>query len=335
MSSLIARAASTDRGTFRGFRGALSQTLSLLALMGCAETPDGKALTAPPRTETASAAGDILPPPRMTPTKIGRLALRDSGPADARGEVLVLWHAILTDHRLHQAQIEAWRGRHRLIVIDGPGHGTSGSAPGPFSMKDCAAALAEMLDALNIPQPVVVIGTSWGGLVGGEFALAYPGRTKGVIMLNTPVFAPPEGMNFSDRFVTWGARWIHGTGLYRDGVARAFFLPASRVRNSPVMVAFHDHLRQANGPALALSVESVLLHREALAPRMGGITAPVLFIAGAKDQMYPAESLRNAAAALPQGRFELVESAHISVVDAPEATTRLMNEFLLALSNRQ
>jgi hypothetical protein len=33
----------------------------------------------------------------------------------------VLWHAILTDHRLHQAQIEAWRGRHRLIVIDGLG----------------------------------------------------------------------------------------------------------------------------------------------------------------------------------------------------------------------
>ncbi|MCA3366383.1 MAG: hypothetical protein INF79_12310 [Roseomonas sp.] len=150
-------------------------------------------------------------------------------------------------------------------------------------------------------------------------------------MLNTPVNAPAEGLNFSDRFVVWGARWIHASSLYRDGVARAFFLPNTRAQGGPVMQAFHAYLREADGPALALSVRSVLLEREALAPRMGVIRAPVMFIAGAEDKMYPPETLRAAAAQMPRGRFEVVPGAHISVMDAPEATTRLINEFLAAL----
>jgi pimeloyl-ACP methyl ester carboxylesterase len=101
--------------------------------------------------------------------------------------VIVLWPSILADHRIYRAPIEAWRGRHRLVVIDGPGHGDSGPAPGPFTMAQCGQALGEVLDALGITQPVVVIGTSWGGLVAGEFALAQPKRTLAVVMLNTPV----------------------------------------------------------------------------------------------------------------------------------------------------
>jgi pimeloyl-ACP methyl ester carboxylesterase len=54
-------------------------------------------------------------------------------------------------------------------------------------MAQCGQALGEVLDALGITQPVVVIGTSWGGLVAGEFALAQPKRTLAVVMLNTPV----------------------------------------------------------------------------------------------------------------------------------------------------
>jgi pimeloyl-ACP methyl ester carboxylesterase len=75
----------------------------------------------------------------------------------------------------------------------------------------------------------------------------------------------------------------------------------------------------------------VLLEREPLAPRMRNIRAPVLFIAGSDDKMYPTDSLREAAATLLQGRFEIVESAHISVVDAPQATTALIDDFLSSL----
>jgi 3-oxoadipate enol-lactonase len=280
------------------------------------------------------ASASHLPPPRKVSTRVGTLAVRDTGPSATSGEVIVLWPSILSDHRIYRSPIQTWRGRHRLIVVDGPGHGDSGPAPGPFTMADCGQAIGEVLDALGVAQQVILIGTSWGGLAAGEFALAQPDRTRAVVMLNTPVHTAPGGPAFGDRFVTWGARWIHATGLYRDGVARAFFLEATRKRGGPLMEDFHQHLQQADGPALARSVRSVLIEREPLAPRMAGIAAPTLFVAGRQDGMYPLEGLRSAAAALPQGRFEVLDTAHISVVDAPEETTALIDSFLQSLPPR-
>jgi 3-oxoadipate enol-lactonase len=291
--------------------------------------PAGPATAVTPGTGASIPTG-LLPAARLVSTTVGRLAVRDTGPVPCAGEVIVLWSSILTDHRIYRAQIEAWRGCHRLVAVDGPGHGDSGPSPGPFTMRQCGQALVEVLNALGITQPVVVVGTSWGGLVAGEFALAHPHRARALVMLNTPVHTAPGGPGYGDRFIVWGARRIHGVPAYRNGVARAFFLPATRERRGPILDDFHQHLRDADGAALALAVRSVLLEREPLAPRMSGIGTPTLFVAGRHDAMYPAESLRSAAATLPRGRFEVLDTAHISVVDAPQQTTALLDTFIAA-----
>lgn len=195
-------------------------------------------------------------------------------------------------------------------------------------MHDCGQALGEVLDALTITEPVVVVGTSWGGLVAGEFALTQPGRTLAVVMLNTPVIKADDGPSLGDRFVVWGARWIHSTAAYRNGVATAFFLPATIERGGVVQEDFHHHLRQADGAALSQAVRSVLIDREPLAHRMNGIKAPTLFVAGRQDAMYPVDALQCAAEALPNGHFEVLDTAHISVVDDPLGVTALIDDFL-------
>ncbi|MEZ5659968.1 MAG: alpha/beta fold hydrolase [Burkholderiaceae bacterium] len=267
-------------------------------------------------------------PAQRVQTVVGALAVYDSGPpqGDDTARVLVLWPSILADHSMYRAQLAAWKPRHRVILIDGPGHGASGPAPGPFRLADCAKAQAQILDRLGVGQPVVSIGTSWGGLVAGEFALSYPQRTAGVALLNTPVFASEGG--FGEHFVAWGARWIHGMDLYIDGVARSFFLPETRARGGQVLDDFRAQLRRANGAALATAVRSVLIEREPLAPRMAQIQAPALVVAGDRDTMYPAARLRDAASSLPDGRFVTLPSAHISVVDAPRETTETIDDFL-------
>lgn len=100
------------------------------------------------------------------------------------------------------------------------------------------------------------------------------------------------------------------------------------------MADFHHHLREVDGAALARSVRSVLIERRPLAPRMKDITAPTLFVAGRHDAMYPVESLRTAAAALPRGRFEVLDTAHISVADAPDRVVALMDDSLFGLVAR-
>jgi 3-oxoadipate enol-lactonase len=283
-----------------------------------------------PQTQDSAqgAMAPLLPPARLVSTCVGTLAVRDAGQAKIQGQTIVLWPSILADYRIYRHQVQAWKGRHRIIAIDGPGHGDSGRSPGAISMHDCGQALGEVLDALAISEPVVVVGTSWGGLVAGEFALAQPKRILGLVMLNTPVIKAPNGPSLSDWFVVWGARWIHSTAAYRNGVAKAFFLPATIERGGVIQEEFHKHLLQADGAALSQAVRSVLIDREPLADRMNGIKAPTLFVAGRQDSMYPVDALKRASEALPNGHFEVLDTAHISVVDDPVSVTARIDDFL-------
>jgi 3-oxoadipate enol-lactonase len=266
---------------------------------------------------------------RSIPTNLGRLAVYDTGipsRTDVSSEVLVLWPSVLADHRIYHAQVAGLRERYRLILIDGPGHGASGASTGSFSMAQCADAVVQVLEVLEIVQPVVCIGTSWGGLVAGEFALSHPDRTRAVVMLNTPVFK--SSAPWRDNFVSWGARWLKSTNLYAQGVAETYFMPETRKRETVFMNEFRNHIRRARGTALAQAVRSVLLERDDLASRLQSIAAPTLFVAGTHDPMYPVDDLRRAAAQLPRGRFVELPTAHLSVVDAPTETTRAIVSFL-------
>ena len=285
-----------------------------------------------PHSETVARMTPVKPHSvemRSIPTHIGRLAVYDTGiPSrmDASAQVLVFWPAVLADHRIYNKQVAALRERHRLILIDGPGHGASGAPTGSFSMAQCADAVVEVLDALEIVQPGVCIGTSWGGLIAGEFALRHSDRTRAVVMLNTPVFK--SNARWRDGFVSWGARWLKFTSVYVQGVADAYFMPETRKREAVFMDEFSKHIRRADGVALAQAVRSVLLERDDLASRLRNIAAPTLFVAGTHDSMYPVDTLRRAAAQLPHGCFVELPTAHLSVVDAPAETTRAIESFL-------
>jgi len=286
-------------------------------------------LPSPETTARTTAAEPNAVKMRSIPTNLGRLAVYDTGipsRTDASSEVLVLWPSLLADHRIYNAQVAALRERYRLILIDGPGHGASGASTGSFSMAHCADAVVQVLEVLEIAQPIVCIGTSWGGLVAGEFALSYPHRTRAVIMLNTPVFK--SRARWRDSFVSWGARWLKCTNVYAQGVAETYFMPETRKRETVFMDEFRKHIRRAGGTAIAQAVRSVLLERDDLASRLQSIAAPTLFVAGTHDPMYPVDDLRGAAAQLARGRFVELPTAHLSVVDAPTETTRAIVSFL-------
>jgi 3-oxoadipate enol-lactonase len=227
-----------------------------------------------------------------------------------------------------RSRVEHWRGEKRVILIDGPGHGASeGPRDKTFSMRDCADALREVLDRSNV-QRAVIVGTSWGGLVAGEFAIAYPDRTNGVVMMNTPFFMSQDGPSFSEKFIVWGAGSILSTNLFTNGVARAFFLPLTREKGGVVISHFHESLHASDSRALSNAIRSVLIERAPLSDQLSKIRAPSLVIAGLHDDMYPLAMQKQAITKLPNGKLEIVDSQHISVVDKPQDVARLIDAFL-------
>lgn len=74
---------------------------------------------------------------------------------------------------------------YHACAYDRAGIGFSGSATGDVDAGSSADALAELLGALQITEPVVLVGHSYGGLIARVFADRYPARTAGLVLVDS------------------------------------------------------------------------------------------------------------------------------------------------------
>jgi pimeloyl-ACP methyl ester carboxylesterase len=99
----------------------------------------------------------------------------------------------LEDMRL--ALGERLRGR-RLVFIDRPGHGWSerrgadGSSPAYQ-----ASVVRDALDRVGVSR-AILLGHSWGGTLALRFALDYPQRTSGLVILAPPLYPFPRRLTW-------------------------------------------------------------------------------------------------------------------------------------------
>jgi pimeloyl-ACP methyl ester carboxylesterase len=116
---------------------------------------------------------------------------------DTGAPPLVLIHGAgcnLEDMRL--ALGERLAARHRVILIDRPGLGWSRRrGRGGNSPVYQATVLRGMLDRLGVERAIVV-GHSWGGALALSFALDYPDRVAGLILLAPPLYPFPRSMTW-------------------------------------------------------------------------------------------------------------------------------------------
>lgn len=80
------------------------------------------------------------------------------------------------------AQADArWLGAHRVLSIDWLG--SDGALDVPIDTADQAAALAAVLDALDIDALDAIVGCSYGAMVGLAFAIAHPARVRKLVAI--------------------------------------------------------------------------------------------------------------------------------------------------------
>src|SRR4051812_20148373 len=117
--------------------------------------------------------------------KQGKLAYVDQG----TGRPVLLVHGFPLDHSMWDAQIEAIANYARVLAPDMRGFGQSplGDVDGEqgISMEQYADELAEFLTALNISEPVVVVGFSMGGYIAWQFFRKYRSRLRALIQCDT------------------------------------------------------------------------------------------------------------------------------------------------------
>lgn len=259
-------------------------------------------------------------------TKLGKMAVYELG----EGPAVFLWPSLYVDHESLLPIARGLARTRRCIVVDGPGHGRSASPSQRYSLRDCAQAAIEILDALGV-EVVDWIGNAWGGHVGVLTALAAPARTRSLTVIGSPLHALEPSMQVKSRFLlallACGARDLAG-----KLVGKAMIAPASHERHLPYV---RRCLREAPAGGIAQAVRSISLGREDLLSELPRVGVPCLFIAGTDDPLLPVEVARREADLVPASRFETVPSAaHLVPLERPEETLAYVASFLSAVTER-
>jgi pimeloyl-ACP methyl ester carboxylesterase len=226
-------------------------------------------------------------------------------------------------------QIPALAERFRVVSFDPRGVARSGDGGvGELSTRLLADDVAALLDALGL-RDAHILGGSFGGFVAQEFALAYPARTRGLILCCTsfggPGHRPPRPATLEAIASTKGLNT-------QDRVRRNLLLAFSPrfAEESPGEVERVVRLRDENHVP-----ERVYLQQLQAAvsfdarPRVAHIRAPTLVITGDEDAVVPHENSVNLAALIPGARLRVVAGgSHAFFIERAEEFNRAVADFV-------
>jgi pimeloyl-ACP methyl ester carboxylesterase len=223
-------------------------------------------------------------------------------------------------------QVAGLRDRYRLTTFDNRGVGRSGTPGGPFGIADFAADTAALMDALGIERAHVV-GSSMGGAIAQELALARPDLVRSLVLNGT--------WCRGDRFLHEIFRnWMWSAGK-ADSI-RDFLVTVNlwcfspRIWNEGTM---DEWIAAAEESPYAQSVDAFCRSAEALighdsADRIGAIGAPTLVTVGELDLVLPPRYSQALAERIPNARMVVIPAAgHQPFQEVPEEYNRLLDEF--------
>jgi 3-oxoadipate enol-lactonase len=266
-----------------------------------------------------------------TPTILGDLYVDDQGNDDE--PVALLWPSLFTDHSMWRSQITALRATGwRTLALDPPGHGRSKGLDRGFTMNECAKAALQVLDAVNVHMPVVVLGTSWGGMVAPRIVLLAPGRVRGIVLFNTTAESA-KGIDWAKNILLTKLLAISALDKIVDGMTISSMLASeTRSRRPELGVELTRMYRSWNRRGFIKSVRSVLVDRDSSLDALPSVKAPVLVVSGKEDTILPSSYSRRIVQKLPNARFvEVAGAAHLVPLEAPEAANKLILDFVADL----
>lgn len=248
---------------------------------------------------------------------IDRNGVRIYYEAHGSGPAVLLSHGFSATSQMWRGQIEALSPRYRLIVWDMRGHGQSDSpdALEEYSEEKTVGDMAAILDACGARRAVIG-GLSLGGYMSLAFHLAYPERTRALMLFDTgPGYRNPKGRE------AWNATaFSRAEALERDGLA-------ALGQGAEVRIAQH---RSAAG--LAKAARGMLAQFDSrVIESLESIRVPTLVLVGSEDTPFLGAT-DYMSAKIPGARKVVIEGAgHAANIDKPAEFNAAVLEFLDSL----
>jgi proline iminopeptidase len=242
------------------------------------------------------------------------------------------------DHTSYKPMFEPLTELMQLVYIDHRGQGRSARGnPATYTLDNNVEDLEALRDYLGLEQ-IVVIGGSYGGMVGMAYASRYPDRVAQLIVYATAA---------SYQFIARAKALLQERGTpEQQAIAEylwsgTFESEAQLNEYFQVLGPLYSQTYQPVGAAQAwnrtiLSIDAIniafggFLREYDLRPGLAQITAPTLVIGGRHDWICAPEFSAEIAVAIPNAKLLIFEqSGHSIRADQPEDLIHAIAAFIL------
>ncbi len=238
---------------------------------------------------------------------------------------VVFSHGFLMNHTMFDAQVDALRGKYRIVAWDERGFGETEYDGQPFTYWDSARDVIGLLDHLGIERAVLG-GMSQGGFLSLRAALLAPERVAGLILLDTQAGVEvPENVPAYDQMIeTWLA-----AGPVDELAEAVATIIIDDAEHHPKWIAEwrarpHDFIEQPY---------RCLMDRDDITDRLGEIDVPALVVHGDRDTAISMERAEILASGLSGAAgVVVVGGAHAANLTNPAPVNAAIDEFLAGLS---
>lgn len=213
-----------------------------------------------------------------------------------QGESIILLHGNGENCSYFQGQMDEFSKQYHVYAIDTRGHGKTSRGNQPFTIRQFAEDLLDLVDRHQIDK-AHLLGFSDGGNIAMVFALQYPDRVNRLI--------------------------LNGANLNAAGVKRTTQIPIEIGYKIAKKFSEKSDSARLNAEMLGLMVNDPNVTPKELA----GIQAKTLVIAGTKD-MIKEEHTRLIAANIPDAELVFIKGNHFIANKKPEEFNRAVLKFL-------
>ena len=247
------------------------------------------------------------------------------------GPVLICLHAIGHGARDFEDFSRRFSPQYRVIALDFPGQGNSGSDPEPASATRYAELLAQLVDRLQL-KSVVLVGNSIGGAASIRYASAHPERVKALVLCDSGGLGKPGPLSrvFIGGFVQFFAAGRRGAFWYPWAFGRYYrsvlIMDSAREERDRIIRSAYEI-----APVLEQAWRSFASPKENLLPQLQRIQCPVLLAWAKQDFVVPLKYAQPSFNLFRKHQLEVFDGGHAAFLEDPDRFEKSLRKFLEAV----
>jgi pimeloyl-ACP methyl ester carboxylesterase len=240
-------------------------------------------------------------------------------------QTLTLIRGLGSDLSAWSPQIPEFSKHFRTVVFDNRGAGRTDKPDGPYSIRQMAQDVNNLLEAVNI-QRTALLGISMGGMIAQEFAVAHQDKLS-CLILGCTTFGGPEAIPPSREILNAILAGPDADEKTRRLQEQALFCDDTIANRRDVITAYAEARGRFPIPQTSLALQAAALRGHDTANRLQQIQTPTLVITGTEDRLIPPENSRLIAERIPGATLQKLPGGHLFMVEYPDAFNRTVIEF--------